>query len=263
MQAAREFRKAAFCAKLKKNRAEKATGMFRHILGCAAAVTLAANSVQAQAFSGASLGIDYTKSLDQLDFGGVNYTAQAEGEVIYGLSLALDLAFYDFIIAGGDAQNVTAHAIYMLDPFISVGGYFARDWYDGDRINSYGIQGVMDTGFGVAQGYVGLGDGAFGDLVAIGASGNIGFGNGISAIGSLDRVGFDDGSGLSLELGGEYALGTGPILSGVLGRVAMDDAGGKRDETYIGVKARIDLGQPGGTTFDRRGFFEAYRAPNF
>ncbi|MFU8825229.1 hypothetical protein [Yoonia sp.] len=232
--------------------------MFRTVLVCAAAVTLAANAVQAQGFSGATLGIDYTKSLENADLGGVNYYGQAEVEAVAGISFALDLTFYDFIIAGGDAQNVTGHAIYALDNQISVGAYFGRDWIDGDTINTYGVQGAYVYGAGIAQGYIGLGDGVYDDILLIGAAGNYGFGGGISAVGSLDRVGFDGGHGLSLEVGGEYALMNGPTFTGVLGRVSTDD----NDELYIGIKARIDLGHQGGTTFDRRGFFEAYRAPS-
>ena len=224
---------------------------------------LAANAAQAQGFSGATLGIDYTKSLDTSDLGGVNYYGQAEAEVIGGVSLGLDLTFYDFLIAGGDAQNVTGHAIYALDNQIALGAYFGRDWIDGDRINTYGVQGAFDYGMGVAQGYIGLGDGAYDDIIAIGASGNYGFGGGISAIGSFDRVSFDGGDGSSLELGGEYALAGGPVFSGVLGRVSLRDSGQSTDQTYIGVKARIDMGFQGGTTFDRRGFFQAFRAPEF
>ncbi|MFN3663528.1 hypothetical protein [Yoonia sp.] len=226
----------------------------------AALLLATAGGVAAQGFSGATLGLDYNKSLDSSDLGGVNYYGQAEVEAISGISFALDLSFYDFAIAGSDARNVTGHAIYALDSQIALGAYFGRDWIDDETINNYGVQGAYDYGFGVAQAYVGLGDGALDRLYAAGASGNYNFAGGISAIGSVDGVSFDDGSGLTIEIGGEYALAGGPVFSGVLGRNYLRNTGTDIDETYIGVKARIDLGYQNGTTFDRRSFFEAYRA---
>ena len=224
------------------------------------ALVLAAGQIAAQGFTGATLGIDYNKSLDSSDLGGVTYYGQAEVEAMAGISFALDATAYDFAIAGSNAQNVTGHAIYLLDPQIAIGAYFGRDWVDDDAINNYGVQGSYDYGFGIAQGYLGLGDGAVDGIIAIGASGNYDFGGGIKAIGALDGVTFDDGSGLSLEIGGEYALPNGPVFSGVLGRTSISNIGVDKQEVYLGVKARIDLGYQGGTTFDRRGFFEGYRA---
>lgn len=234
--------------------------MIRQFCIATLGVVMAAGGAAAQGFTGATLGIDYTKSLDSSDLGGVNYYGQAEVEAIAGIGFALDVSAYDFAIAGSDAQNVTGHAIYALDNQITLGAYFGRDWIDDDSIDSFGVQGAFDYGMGIAQGYVGLGDGAVADIVAIGASGNFDFGSGISAVAAFDRVGFEGGDGMSYEIGGEYTLAGGPVLSGVLGRFSVDDGVTTRDETYIGVKARIDIGQRGGTTFDRRSFFEAYRA---
>ena len=224
------------------------------------ALVLAAGSVAAQGFTGATLGIDYNKSLDQSGLGGVTYYGQAEIEAIAGIGFALDATIYDFAIAGSDARNLTGHAIYMLDPQITVGAYFGRDFLDDEGISTYGVQGAYDFGFGMAQGYLGLGSGAVDDIISIGASGNYDFGGGIKAIGALDGVNFDDGSGLAVEIGGEYALPNGPVFSGVLGHTSLSNTGFDQDETYIGVKARIDLGFQNGTTFDRRGFFQGYRA---
>lgn len=224
------------------------------------ALMLTAGHVAAQGFTGATLGIDYSKTLDTDDLGGITYYGQAEFEAMAGVSFALDVTAYDFAIAGSDAQNLTGHAIYALDPYISLGAYFGRDWVDDDSIDTYGVQGAYDYGFGTAQAYAGLGGGAFDDIFIVGAAGNYGFADGISAIGAVDRVSFDGGKGLNLELGGEYALENGPVFSGVLGRVSLEENGISNDEFYIGVNARIDLGLQGGTTFDRRGFFEAFRA---
>jgi hypothetical protein len=234
--------------------------MISKVVFSAGLLFIGAGSVAAQGFSGATLGIDYNKSLDTSDLGGVNYYGQAEVEAIAGISFALDLTFYDFAIAGSDVQNITGHAIYALDNQIALGVYYGRDFIDDEAINNYGIEAAFDYGAGIAQAYIGLGDGAVDDIVIVGASGNYGFGGGISAIGSLDRVSFDGGNGLALEVGGEYALAGGPVFSGVLGRVSLSDNGVTNEDTFIGVKARIDLGNRQGTTFDRRGFFEAYRA---
>lgn len=234
--------------------------MIRHFSVALTGIVLAASGAAAQGFTGATLGIDYTKSLDSSDLGGVNYYGQAEVEAIAGIRFALDVSAYDFAIAGSDAQNVTGHAIYALDPQITLGAYFGRDWIDDDSIDTFGVQGAFDYGMGIAQGYVGLGDGAVADIVTIGASGNYDFGSGISAIAAFDRVGFDGGDGMSYEIGGEYALSGGPVFSAVLGRASLDDNGSSIDETYIGIKARIDIGQQGGTTFERRSFFEGYGA---
>lgn len=216
----------------------------------------------AQGFTGASLGIDYNKSLDTGDLGGISYYGQAEVEAVAGIGFALDVSAYDFAIAGSDAQNITGHAIYAFDSQIALGAYFGRDWAgDEDTYNNYGIQGALDYGFGSAQAYVGSGDGPMDQFYAAGASGSYDFAGGISAIGAVDGVTFDDGSGLAFELGGAYALpNNGPVLSGVVGRVAFSDNTTDTAELYIGLKARIDLGNLPGTTFDRRGFFEAYRA---
>ncbi len=232
--------------------------MIRQFSVVTISLVMAASGAAAQGFSGATLGIDYTKSLDSSDLGGVNYYGQAEVEAIAGIGFALDVSAYDFALAGSDAQNVTGHAIYAVDPQITLGAYFGRDWVDDDSIDTIGLQGAFDFGIGRAQGYVGLGDGVVADIVAVGASGSYDFGGGISAIAAFDRVGFDGGDGLSYEIGGEYVLAGGPVLSGVLGQFSVDNGGTTTDETYIGIKARIDLGQRGGTTFDRRSFFEAF-----
>jgi hypothetical protein len=234
--------------------------MFRQISVSTAIILMAAGGAAAQGFTGATLGIDYTKSLDSSDLGGVNYYGQAEVEAVAGISFALDVSAYDFAIVGSDAQNVTGHAIYALDSQIVLGAYFGRDWLDDDTIDTYGVEGAFDYGMGIAQGYVGLGDGVVDDVVAVGASGTYEFGSGISAIAAFDRVGFDGGSGLSYEIGGEYALAGGPVFSGVLGRVSVDDSGTTTEDTYIGIKARIEIGRQGGTTFNRRSFFEGYAA---
>lgn len=219
-----------------------------------------AGHLAAQGFTGATLGIDFNQSLDAGELGGISYYGQAEVEAIAGIGFALDVSAYDFAIAGSNAQNVTGHAIYAFDSQIALGAYFGRDWADDDAINNYGLQGALDYGFGSAQAYVGSGDGPMERFYAAGASGSYDFADGISAIGALDGVTFEDGSGLAFELGGAYALPNGPVFSGVLGRVALSDATTDTSEIYIGLKARIDLGNLPGTTFDRRGFFEAYRA---
>lgn len=234
--------------------------MNRHRLIAGALVLCAGQMAQAQGFSGAALGIDYTTSLDRADLGGVSYYAQGQADLGAGFGLGLDLSFYDFALAGSEALGVTGHVIYDLGPDLAIGGYAGRDSFNDKTVTSYGLQGAVDLGQIKAQAYLGLGDGAFDDIVALGAAGRYDFGNGIGATGGFDRVGFDGGSGLTLEIGGAYALADGPEFSAVLGRIALDDAAGRADETYLGVKARINLGRSTGTTFDRRGFFEAFGA---
>jgi hypothetical protein len=210
-----------------------------------------ASQAAAFGFEGAQISAETLAYSDENDFGSTTYSGGLEFGVGGGIGVGADLSYYGFDALGLDAQNLTLHGLYNINPITDVGLFVSQDSYDGLDTQSYGIEGLASFGGTTVEGYLGKLDGDLAEGSMIGVNGSISLFGGFSA-----NIGFDQASLDSkvnrMSIGGEYQLGMGPVLYAEYGKV--DD--GDLDETYLSFGARLTIGPNQGTTFSSRSVFE-------
>lgn len=235
--------------------------MLKTFLLSTAMVAVSSTALLAQSFTGAELGIEYRDVLDGEDLGGVTYFGSAEFDAFYGVSVALDATSYDFEVGPSGIANLTAHVFYNLNPATDVGLFLGTDFTDGDNTSVFGAEVAYDYGGGDAEGYIGSAEDGIGrDITIFGAGATYDISPSIALGANLDGYRGDDFSASAIEIGAFYTLPAGPKIGATLGRIGIDEDGATTDETSFGIQASIALGQNGGTTFGRRGAYEAIKA---
>lgn len=214
----------------------------------------------AQNFTGAELGIEFRDVIDEGDLGSVTYSGAVEFEAYYGISVALDGTAYAFDIGPSGIANVTAHVSYALNPAMSAGIFLGQDFSDENNGGTLGAEIIYDYGLGDVEAYFGSAEDAFSrDLTIFGAEATYDIARGFAFAASLDALNGDDISAAAFEIGGFYTLPNGPTFGVTIGQIDQDD-GVESSETFFGLHASIATGPNGGTTFGRRGAYEAVKA---
>ena len=234
--------------------------MLNKLLLTTALVVAGGTASFAQGFTGAELGIEYRDVTDVNNLGSVTYYGAAEFDAYYGLSVGLDATAYAFDIGPSGIANITAHIFYDVNPATSVGVFFGSDISDDNSSGTFGGEIVYDFGYGDIEAYFGSAeDAVFRELTIYGAAATYGLANGFSFAANLDAFTGDGFSASALEIGGFYTLPSGPEFGATIGKIDQED-GVDSSETFFGIQASIAIGPNGGTTFGRRGAYEAVKA---
>ncbi len=225
-----------------------------------AVILASATAGLAQGFSGAELGIDYSSVPDVTDLRGFSYYGSAEVAIFRGLSFALDATAYDFELGDIDITNFTAHAIYQVDPAVSLGFFIGQDIVDGDKNGMFGGEVLYDYVTGTIEGYLGSASNLDGkDAKIYGASATYDMTGGFSFGADLDAFRGDGFSSSAFEIGGFYTMLDGPKFGATIGKLNLQEFGNK-SEFYFGFEASIAVGPNRGTTFERRSLFEVLQS---
>jgi hypothetical protein len=230
-----------------------------HASRAAAAAILAilpAGAALAQGFTGAEISGEILGFTDDLDFGEIRYRGALEFDVGAGFGVAADLSYHGWRALGTNGRNMTIHGLWDGLGFATVGAYVARDSFEGEGATGYGIEAAGDFGGLVADGSLGMVDGDGDSALLMLANARFDIGgfapvDGLAATARFGRLG-GDADATRFGVGAEYDLGFGPTVYGEVGRVSTEGDGA----TYVGVGARLGIGQKGGTTFGSRGIFE-------
>ncbi|MEO1638369.1 MAG: hypothetical protein AAFU41_03895 [Pseudomonadota bacterium] len=234
--------------------------MFNKVLLTSALALTAATGLQAQGFSGAEIGIDFTDAPDTDDLGGVSYYGSGEFALPYNLSVALDVSAFNFDVGISDISNITAHIIYGIDPNTSVGFFFGQDFVDDAESEILGGEIAYDYGLGTFEAYLGSGsDGADEDVTLYGFGASYALQSAFGVEATIDGYSGEGFSASAFEIGGFYQLDQGPKFGVTLGQVNLDAGDVEDDEWFFGLQASIAVGPNGGTTFGRRGTFQVVK----
>ncbi len=222
----------------------------------AAALLVAASPVAAQV-TGGSLDIEYDFPTDGGDFGGTTYSGAIEYSITRDFSVSADIAGYRLDNLDNDATSITIHGIYHLDDMTSFGAFVGADeLQDADRETLFGFEAGTEFGAAEVEGYIGSRAFDEDSFTLFGADGKYGFGNGISAIGSVSYAANDDDDITRFALGAEYEITGGPQFYAEIGSVTDETFGDDDSQAFIGLGARVAFGAERGTTFGQRSLFE-------
>ncbi len=225
----------------------------------AAGIVAAGTSmVQAQGFSGGTLGIDYENYSDNDQLGSVNYFGGLEYAITNSISFGANIATYSFEDVDGNNWNYTLHGIYDVGNGIVAGGYLGQDRYDDGELTNYGVEGKMGFGAATAEAYLGRGEDDDDTATYFGVSGNYPIASGFGVMASYDLVSLDDADldTSKIAIGGEYVLDSGPSFYATVGRAYFTAGDVDTDENFIGVGAKINFGAGNGTTFGTRSLYD-------
>lgn len=219
----------------------------------------AAGSAQAQGFgfSGGEISAEAVAFGDDGAVSSTVYSGALEFSINRGFSVALDLGFYGLETLELNAETATLHAIYQLNDAVSLGAFYGRDQLDGSNATVTGIEGGTEFSGVAVEGYVAKVSGDGDDAMLLGFSGEYGFSESISALGSFSTVSLGDINTTRLAVGGQYAIAGGPELWAEIGTFNADDGTSGAEDTFLSVGARIEFGAARGTTFGRRSLFES------
>jgi len=223
------------------------------------ALLIGASGAFAQGLSGATVALEYTTYPDVDNETSTGFSGSAEFDIVNGFSVAADLSNTSFESIDENGTNVVVHAIYAINPDVSVGGFIGREAIDGEEIDNYGAEIAYKSGMTGLEAYLGAGDVNSVDLTYVGISGSYGLGNGISVIGGYDRVGYDLGGDVTvsaIDIGGEFAFSGGAAFYVKAGQLSLDTPGPNDEENYFEIGASFSFGPMGGTTFSSRGLLE-------
>lgn len=235
--------------------------MLNKFLLSTALVAVSSTAGMAQGLTGAELGIEYRDVTDVEDLGSVTYFGSAEFDAYYGIRVAVDASAYDFEIGPSGIANLTAHAIYGVNPSTDVGLFLGWDFTDGSSSGVFGAELAYDFGVGDFEVYLGSAEDGIGrDLTIYGAAATYGLANNLSFAANVDAFTGDGFSANAVEIGGFYTLPNGPQFGATIGIIDQEEGSSESSDTFFGIQASIALGPDGGTTFGRRGAYEAVKA---
>ncbi len=220
----------------------------------AVAMTALSTSAMAQGFSGGELTID-VQSFGEGDSPiSVNYSGALEYAVTHSISVAGAIGSYDYSLASGNVTNYSLHGILHINNQASVGAFLGSTSYEDESESFVGIEGGYEMNGFDLEGYTAFYDDDDKTSV-LGVSGAYRFTDQIAAIGEIGYASIDGDNHNRISAGAEYTFAQGPSLYAELGRVG--DVEASTDNTFIGLGASIEFGASRGTTFNRRGVFEA------
>lgn len=224
----------------------------------AAVLAAAAGNAQAQSFSftGGEISAEALAYSDSGDIGSTAYNGALEFGITRNISVAVDLGFYGLQTLDLQADTATIHGIFELSESVSLGAFYGQEKLGGQNATLIGLEGGTEfTGVAV-EGYFAQLDGAGDDATLMGVSGEFGFSESISALGSFTIADLGDASSNRLAIGGQYTIASGPDLWAEIGTLKADDGTTASNDTFISIGARIEFGAERGTTFGRRSLFE-------
>lgn len=228
------------------------------------ALVLCTTGVMAQGFSGGSVGLSYSGFTDEddADFNTTKFNAAAEFAITNEISVAGDLTVRQADAVDDSLTGFFVHGIYGVGPDVDLGVFAGRESIqDIDlEVDTYGGEIAYRSGPVETEGYIGVSSILDADVTIFGAAASYGLGNGFSVTGAFDRadVNDEDIAFTTLEIGTEYALGNGAELYANLGNIQFDFGGASNDTNTFRIGANFNFGPDGGTTFDRRSFFDTY-----
>ncbi len=227
-------------------------------LFAAAVLAAAAGSVQAQGFgfSGGEISAEALVYSETGDFGSTAYSGALEFGITRQISVAVDLGFYGLQTLDLQADTATIHGIYQMNESVSLGAFYGRDQLGGADATVIGIEGGTEFAGVAVEGYFAKVDGTGDNATLLGVSGEYGFSDNISGIGSFNVTDLGAANSNRLAIGGQYRIASGPELWAEIGTLKSDDGAVTADDTFLSIGARIEFGAERGTTFGRRSLFE-------
>lgn len=226
------------------------------------ALALCTTGVMAQGFTGGSVGLSFSGFTDEDDgdFDTIKFDAAAQFAITNEISVAGDLTVRQVDALDESATGIVLHGIYSVSPDVDLGLFAGRESVQDLDVDTYGGEIAYRSGPIATEGFIGFSTIEDTDVTLIGAAANYGLGNGFSVTGAFDRadISDEDVAFTTLEIGAEYALGNGAELYANLGNIQLDFGGGSNDANFFRVGANFHFGPDGGTTFDRRSFFDTY-----
>lgn len=224
----------------------------------AVVLTAAAGTAQAQSFgfTGGEISAEALVYSDGGDIGSTAYSGALEFGITRNISVAVDLGFYGLQTLDLQADTATIHAIYQMNDTVSLGAFYGQDRLDGSEATVIGLEGGTEFAGVAVEGYFAQLDGAGDDATLLGVSGQYGFSESITALGSFNIADLGDASSNRLAVGGQYTIASGPDLWAEIGTLKIDDGATASSDTFISIGARIEFGAERGTTFGRRSLFE-------
>jgi hypothetical protein len=231
--------------------------MHYHFLAVAV-LAAAATTAQAQSFgfTGGEISAEALAYSDGGDIGSTAYSGALEFGITRNISVAVDLGFYGLQTLDLQADTATIHGIYQLSDTVSLGAFYGQDRLDGSEATVIGLEGGTEFAGVAVEGYFAQLDGAGDDATLLGVSGEYGFSDSITALGSFNIADLGDASSNRLAVGGQYTIASGPDLWAEIGTMKIDDGATVSDDMFISIGARIEFGADRGTTFGRRSLFE-------
>lgn len=226
------------------------------------AIALCTTNAMAQGFTGGSVGLSFSGFTDEDNSNGdtTKFDANAEFAVTGDISVAADLTTRSFDGTDDSVNGFTLHGIYAISPDVSLGVFATRETVEDNDVDTYGGEIAYVSGPIEAQGFLGTSDLNGEDSTLFGVAGSYGLGNGFSITSAYNRLddNDDDVAFSKIEIGAEYAVGNGAEIYASLGNTQFDFFGSSSDADFFRVGATFNFGPEGGTTFDRRGFFDAF-----
>ncbi|MGJ8611055.1 MAG: hypothetical protein ACSHWY_08175 [Octadecabacter sp.] len=206
---------------------------------------------QGFSFSGGELTIDSYVYDDADSTTSVDYSAALEFSLSRNMSVAFDLAQYDFSLLDESVTTFTVHSIYHLNDTASLGFLAGNDFGDNGVGSFYGIEGGFEANQFNGEGYVAFYDNDDNSSV-IGLSGSYQITESIAAIGDFGYGNVGDADITRISAGAEYDFAGGPTVYAEIGNLAAEG----ENASFIGLGATVQFGAQRGTTFDRRSIFE-------
>ncbi len=187
-----------------------------------------------------------------------------EGSIDLGFGGAfgtqVDLALDRFNEAGDMGKSMGLHGFYNISPMTRAGVFAGFETVDGASVTYYGGELGVDTGVTEIEGYILAGTEHDSDSsgVLYGIDGAYGVTPQLSLGGRLDIGAFDTEIDVTrLAVTAAFDLTPAAQLQAEIGTTDIDAAGlGRRDDTYIGVRATFTFGPGQGSVFDRRGLLD-------
>ena len=230
----------------------------RHHFLAAAILAVAASTAQAQSFgfTGGEISAEALAYSDGGDIGSTAYSGALEFGITRQFSVAVDLGFYGLQTLDLQADTATVHGIYQFSDTVSLGVFYGQDRQDDNEATVIGLEGGTEFAGVAVEGYFAQLDGTGDNATLIGVSGEYGFSDSITALGSFHIADLGDASSNRLAVGGQYTIASGPDLWAEIGTLKVDDGATASNDTFISIGARIEFGAERGTTFGRRSLFE-------
>ena len=220
--------------------------------------SLVAGQASALEFGGANFEITYTATED---FASSQELIAGSAEISFGgpIGLQLDVVNTSYEgFADSGAFGFGGHIVYEVSPTVVLGAYFFTEDWTGDTWNSYGVEGIFETGkitYEIAVGaYQEAGDTAYFNFNAIAtyhASDRFDV-----IAGALVSYWGDFGDAADIyndfNIGARFTFDSGLYVSGAYNILAYDGS----SDGSVSLGLGFDFG--GGVTFSRRAYASLY-----
>lgn len=221
-----------------------------------AAIVLAAATSPAAAQVTGGLGVEYSAPLEGGDFGGTTYYGAIEYAFNRNFSFGADLSGYRLDNINTDASSATLHGIYHFSDTLSLGAFYGIDRVNEVNSDLYGIEAGTEFMGGEVEGYLARLDGTTAEATLLGVDGLYSLSGGFALTGNLDMSVQDANDVRRVAIGGQYVIDGGPQFYAEIGNASVETGGVTADQNFIGIGARVAIGNQRGTTFNPRSLYE-------